>query len=302
MKLSNLRDIVAVAEAGSLRGASRLLGISQPSITRSMRDLEHELGAMLFERRQTGIKLTPIGEAYVRRATAVFSELRRGKDEVDQLKGRSSGQVSIALTAGSGIALMPSILPNFRKRYPSALLQIAESMFQPVEADIRSGTFDFFVGPLDDELSTTTLSIEKLFDNHRVVIARRGHPLARIDTLRDLVGAQWIRPSFSTQRGEADFEAMFERANLPQPEIVMHTRSAIMTLLAVANSDLLTVLPIQWLELAATADRVTMLHLADDLHAAPMCIVRRGDLPLTPMAEHLCDLVRKAGMNYKPRN
>lgn len=299
MKLSNLRDILAVAEAGSLRAASRRLGITQPSITRSVRDVEQELGATLFERHQLGIRLTPIGEAYVKRAAAIFSELRRGREEVEQLKGQMTGQASIALSSGSGIALLPGVLPSFRKRFPTALLQVAESMFQPVEEDIRAGTIDFFVGPFDDELSTTSLTIEKLFDNRRVVITRQGHPLAKATTLAELVDAQWIKPALTTRLGEADFAEMFTRAGLPQPAVVMHTRSALMTLLAVANSDLLTVLPVQWLELPATADWVQVIPLANSLHAAPMCIIRRGDVPLTPMAEHLCDLFRKAGMNYR---
>ena len=299
MKLSHLRDILAVAEAGSLRAASRQLGITQPSITRSIRDVEHELGLSLFSRHAHGVTLTDMGRAFVRRATAVQTELRRAREELEQMKGNFVGQVSIALASASAIALMPAILPNFHKSHPQAMLKVTESLFQPVEADILSGEIDFFVGPLDRDLSATSLSVEKLFDNRRTVLARKGHPLADARTLADLKDARWIRPSFSTQQGEADFQLMFERAGLPQPEIVMQTRSALMTLLAVASSDLLTVLPNQWLEFSPTAERVQAIALDETLHAAPVCIVRRSDLPLTPLAERLCDMTRKAGLNYE---
>jgi DNA-binding transcriptional LysR family regulator len=298
MKLSHLRDIIAVAETGSLRAAGRRLGVAQPAITRSIREIENELGIALFQRHAKGVSLTPMGETFLRRASTIQSQLRRAREEIEQLKGSSTGQVSIALAIASGIALMPSILPNFRKRFPKALLKVTESLFQPVEADIISGEIDFFVGPLDAASSTTKLSVETLFDNHRYILARKGHPLRGAKSLSDLLDVGWIRPSFSTSRGEADFEDMFERAGLPQPNIVMHTRSALMTLLSVANSDLLTVLPAQWLEFSATAQWVDVINVTDSLHAAPVCIVRRADLPLTPMAEHLCDLVRKAGSNY----
>ena len=298
MKLSHIRDVLAVAEAGSLRAASRQLGITQPSITRSIRDTEHELGVTLFIRRANGVTLTEMGEIFTRRATAVQSELRRVREELEQAKGNHVGQVSVAMGIASSIALMPAILPGFQKTYPHALLKVTESLFQPIEHDILSGEIDFFVGPLDQMLSTTSLLVEKLFDNRRVVVARQDHPLAGATTLAELRGARWIRPSFSTRYGEADFETMFERAGLPQPEIVMHTRSALATLLAVSHSDLLTVLPTQWLDFSHTAERVQAIALTEALHSAPVCIVRRGDMPLTPLAEHLCDLTRKAGLNY----
>ena len=301
MKLSQIRDVLAVVEAGSLRAASRQLGITQPSITRSIRDIENELGVALFTRRANGVTLTDMGRIFIRRATAIQVELRRVREELEQAKGDFVGQVSVAMSTASSIALMPTILPAFQSQFPDALLKLTESLFQPIEADILSGEIDFFVGPLDENLSSTSLLVEKLFDNRRVVLARKGHPLAQARRLAELDEARWIRPSFATQYGEADFDAMFERAGLAEPRIVMHTRSALMTLLSVANSDLLTVLPAQWLEFAPTADRIEVIELDEPLSAAPVCVVRRGDLPLTPLAEKMCDLTRKAGHNYGRR-
>ena len=298
MKLSHIRDVLAVAEAGSLRAASRQLGITQPSITRSIRDTENELGLSLFTRRATGVTLTEMGRIFVRRATAIQNELRRVREELEQAKGNYIGEVSIAMSIASSIALMPSILPNLRKEFPHVLLKVSESIFQAVEQDILSGRIDFYVGPMDEDLSQTSLMVEKLFDNRRMVLARRGHPLSGARTLAELRDAQWIRPSFTTRLGEADFDQMFERAKLPPPEIVMHTQSALMTLLAVAHSNLLTVLPKQWLDFAPTAVGLQTIALEETLHAAPVCIVRRSDLPLTPLAERLCDLTRRAGLNY----
>ncbi|HTP81621.1 MAG TPA: LysR family transcriptional regulator, partial [Alphaproteobacteria bacterium] len=59
MKLSQVRDVVAVAERGSLRAAARHLGAAQPALSRSIHELERELGVPLFERRARGMVLTP---------------------------------------------------------------------------------------------------------------------------------------------------------------------------------------------------------------------------------------------------
>ena len=299
MKLHHIRDVLAVAKFGSLRAASRQLGVTQPAITRSIRDIENDLGTALFERHADGARLTPIGEVFVHRAQTIQSEMRRARDEVEQLKGNFVGQVSMAISPGAAITLVPSIISNFRKRYPHVLLRMTESLFQPIERSVASGEIDFYIGGYDRELSSTLLSSERIFDNQRLIIARRGHPLVSAKNVADLSEAQWIRPSFANRPDEVEFERMFERLGIAKPEVVMHTTSTLMTILSIANSDLLTMLPAQWLAASFTREIVEPIILEGvKFSIAPLCIVRRGDIPLTPVAEHLCDLARKAAMNY----
>lgn len=292
MKLSNIRDILAVAETGSLRAASRRLGITQPTMTRNIRDAENELGVSLFTRHAQGVTLTEMGRLFVRRAAAINAELRHISEQLEQAKGRFTGEVSVAMSAAASVALLPAVLGKFQKQYPRALLKLAESLFQPVEMSVLSGEVDFFVGPIYELPAAPSLLVEKLFDNRRIVIAREGHKLSGARSLEELQGARWIRPSFSDHRDEADSEAMFERAGMPTPEIVMHTRSMMMTLIAVTRSDLLTILPMQWLEFAHADHQIQAIDIENGLQAAPVCIVRRSDLPLTPLAERFCDMMR----------
>jgi DNA-binding transcriptional LysR family regulator len=306
MKLTHIRDVLAVAEFGSLRAAGRHLGVAQPAVTRSIHEIERELGVSLFERHARGVRLTAMGQAFVRRAEAVQCELRRAAEEIEQLKGRSTGQVAVALSSAAAIALMPWAMTAFRKRYPDALLKVSEGLFQAVETEIMEGRLDFYVGPFDPAISPTQLSIEKLFDNRRIVVARKNHPLAGARSLGDLNNAEWVHVTLSPRtseavRSEADFDEMFERLGLPKPRIVMHARSALITMMAVANSDMLAILPQQWLESPATGDSLIGLQLAELMPAAPICIVRRHDMPLTPMAEYMCDMMRRAAVHYDHR-
>lgn len=301
MKLNHLRDVLAVAEFGSLRAASRHLGIAQPAMTRAIREIEHELGVTLFERHAKGAKLTPMGEAFVRRARAAQSELERAREEIDQLQGKSTGQVAMVLSQVVSIVIMPAALADFRRRYPDALLKVSENFFQAAEPELLEGRIDFYVGPLDEAISSTNLAVEKLFENKRVAVARKGNPLLEADARTAALEGHWIRPTLSNKLTEADFEDWFLSLGLPRPRIVMHCPSALVTMLAVANSNLLTIMPSQWLEFPTTAALVDPMPRIKPLPAAPICIVRRHDLPLTPMAEYLCDLMRRVGMTYAHR-
>lgn len=300
MKLSQLRDVLAVAEAGSLRAAGRHLGIAQPAITRSIREIEQELGATLFERHAKGVRLTEIGLAFVARAHAVQAELVRAKDEVEQLKGRLSGKVSLALSTASIMVLLPKGLAEFRRRYPDATLKISESFFAPIERELLDGRTDFYVGPYEAGSTANAFIVETLFENQRRVVARRGHPLLHATSFLQLEGAKWLRPATAERSTEGDFEDSLAEFGLIEPQIVVQSRSALITMLTVANSDLLTVVPQQWLDLPLTASLVEALDLPP-FRAAPICIVRRPDMPLTPMAEYFCDMMRRAGLHYAHR-
>ena len=296
MKLVQLNHLVAVAELGGLRRAARHLGIAQPAITRSIRDLEHELGATLFERSATGMTLTPIGEAFVKRSTAVQLELARARDEVQQLKGVSTGTVSIGLSTAPHVSMLPMVLEPFRRRYPDVLLRITEGLFPAIEADIRSGAIDFYVGPLSEDSLAGDFIGEKLLENRRVVLARRGHPLAGATSLAELTDARWVATSV-TMNSEAELSPLFERHGLPGPTIAVQAQSALSMITVAATSDALAMLPQQWLRFVRTSRLLVHIEVREELVAPTICIVSRSRFPLTPIAQHLGDLFRRSALN-----
>ncbi|MGC4027375.1 MAG: LysR substrate-binding domain-containing protein [Steroidobacteraceae bacterium] len=297
MKLTHLRDIAAVAERGSLRGAARQLGITQPAISRSIREVEHDLGVALFERRAKGVILTPMGEAFLRRALVVQNELRRAREEIEQMKGQTAGHVTIALSTIAHIALLPKALDQFRAQYPDVFLRISEEQFMDVEGGLKDGTFDFYVGPLSETSLAMEFTVEKLFDNTRLVFCRKGHALAGAKSLRDLTSARWITTSI-TFRSQAELGPLFEQYGLPAPRVEMQAHSALTMIIAAASSDLLVMLPKQWRDFPATHALLDAIEIEEKPAAAPICIVRRAQMPLTPAAEYMCDMLRRAGQQH----
>lgn len=302
MKLNHFRDVLAVAEHGSLRAASRELGITQPAITRSIREIEHELGAQLFERHARGVRLTRMGQVFARRAEAVRSEIRHARDEIAQMMGETTGEVAIAMSTATSLSVLPKALKEFRRRFPVAILKINESFFQPIEEDILNGRIDFFVGPIDPATVSPHFAVEELFEYRRVVVGRKGHGFSWARDLRDLKEAKWVRPTLSARSTEGDFDQLFDENDLPTSNIVIHARSALITLLTVAESDLLTIVPEQWLHYAPIASELEALDVIQSMPAARIFLVRRLDMPLTPIAEYLCDMVRRVAVQHEHRN
>jgi LysR family transcriptional regulator of abg operon len=303
MKLHHLRHLIVVAERGSIRGAARHLGSAQPAITRSIHEIERELGTAVFERKAKGMVLTPAGELFLRRAITIQEELRRAREEIDQFAGKTTGTVSIGLSTASHIALLPYALKRFKEKYPNTFLDISEGLFPAMERALQNGSLDFYVGPATESPISKEFLVEKLFDNARLIFGRKGHPLAGARSLKDLAGAKWIGTSV-TVATEAELGPLFNRAGLPAPRIEIQAHFALTMIMAAASSDLLTMLPQQWRHSPLTAALLHIFEIQESLPAAPICIVRRARLPLTPAAEYLCDMMRRAAQhpdNQVPR-
>lgn len=290
MKLNALRDFLAVAEKGSLRGAARHLGSAQPALSHNIRELERELGVELFVRRPTGVVLTRMGESFHRRANAAIQELRRGQEELDQLRGETQGSLSVAMSSVPHIALLPTVLQPFRARYPGVKLDVIDTVYPGAEASLLDGSSDFYVGPAPQEPAAGLLR-ETLFENTRVIVGREGHPLAAATSLRDLVDAEWITSSI-THKAEEELGPLFAQHGLPPPKLVMKSHSALTFLVSIVYSDLLMMLPVQWIQ-SPLFHAVRPILVRETLPAPPICLVRRAGMPLTPAGEFMCDLLRR---------
>lgn len=298
MKLSQLRNIVAIAEHRSLRAAAQHLGLAQPNLTRSVRDLEHELGVSLFERKSGGMQLTAMGEVFIRRAKAVQAEIDRSRDEINQLKGQMTGKISVGLSMASSVALLPHLLKPLSARFPGVKLKITEGFFPELRDQILEGGLDFYVGPMLEVRPSRDLAVEVMITSDLVVVGRKGHPLRGATSLADLATARWISTEISAT-GEAEPGNAFAVHGLPAPNIHIESQSTVSTIIIVAKTDLLAIVPRVCLRYIDT-----LLDCIDvgKLTAPPFCLVRRATLPLTPAAEFLSDMVRRAALAEQRRD
>jgi LysR family transcriptional regulator, regulator of abg operon len=293
MKLQHFQDVVTIAERGSIRAAARHLKVAQPALTRSLSDLERELGAPLFERRARGVVATPLGRAFLRRAALILQEVRRTREEVAQLRDLGGGTVTVGLSIAAHLALLPSALNSFRTRYPGVRLHIIEGFYPTLQDGLRDGTVDFYIGPEAGSKPLPELRQEVLFANRRTILCRKSHPLRGARSLSDLVDADWVTTSITTA-AEDEIGILFAEHGLPAPRLAVRSQSAMTLMTCLSHADLLAMVPVQWCEFELTRSVLTTIPVEEPLAAPPLVIVSRADLPLTPAAEHFLDLLRRA--------
>jgi len=295
MKINQLRDAITVAERGSLRAASRHLGLAQSAITKSIQLLEKELGAPIFERQKKGVVPTPMGLLFLRRARIAKEELERAREEIQQHMGSGSGRVVASLSTVPHMAILPEVLPDFLKKYPDVDLIILEGLgFRNVEAQLRDAAVDFYLGVEPPYKLPAGFTSERLFANQRVVIGRSQHPLRNAKSLRELSQARWVMsgPPFTEQLQE-----VFTRQKIAPPTKFSFASSVIGQIVLILNSDMLALVPRQWLDFPLFQGRIQKLNVRERIETPSIIMVRRSAFPLTPAAEHFCDLARRVAVN-----
>src|SRR5471032_1641711 len=179
LTLTQLRVFVAVAEAGSLRAAARSLGIAQSGVTQQLRKLETNAGGPLFERGHRGARLTSVGERLRIRADVILGECVRTENEMRQLRGELTGQVSLGAAAEAMMRLFPALLASFRERCPRIDVHLTSATSRVLTAWVRDGSLDFALALVSNEADIHDLEATTLFESPVAIIARRGHPLGR---------------------------------------------------------------------------------------------------------------------------
>lgn len=297
MKLHHLRNVVAVVERGSLRAGAKHLGLAQPAVSRSIKELEQELGVVLFERNKFGMTLTRAGEVFFRRAKAIQAEFQRTIEEMEHLKGEDRGTITVGCSSATLLAIIPMIVKRFHGKYPNIRIKVVEGSLPMLEGELRDGLVDLYYGPVASGFVDPALVIETFFENQRMIVGRRDHPLRNATTLEELVGAAWVTTPMAVD-SDNEVNSVFVAAGLPPARIVMQASSSMSLAVIVATSDLLAPVPQQWMELIRATGLMVPIPVAGVSNAPRICAVRRANAPLTPAAEFLNDLAARAALTY----
>ncbi|MFD0278038.1 LysR family transcriptional regulator [Kitasatospora sp. NPDC127111] len=191
MELRTLRYFVAVAEELHFGRAATRLHMSQPPLSRAIKQLETDVGARLFARSPTGVTLTPVGSVLLDEARALL-------DHADRVRGRVSAAAGVAtLTIGllgdgtdPGVARLAAA---YRRSHPGIDIRVRETDLTDPTCGLRAGTVDVALtrAPFDE----TALTVRALRTDPVGVVLRADDPLARRDGLRlaELSDRPWFR-------------------------------------------------------------------------------------------------------------
>jgi DNA-binding transcriptional LysR family regulator len=217
MDIDEVRTFLAIAETGGFTRAGQRLHRSQPAISRRIDQIEHELGAALFERLRGRARLTEAGRAFLPHAEAALAALKDGHDAVRDLQAGPRGTVSLALVGTLADTRIVDSLRRFARRADKVRLELRTASSAEVTDLVRRGEatlgLRYFTSNRPDLIETAAGSEAML------VVTARGHRLAGRRRLRAkaLAGERWI--GFPPTPGDRDSSGHLLARQLIQAEL-----------------------------------------------------------------------------------
>lgn len=181
MDLRHLRYFVAVAEELHFGRAAARLHIAQPPLSRQIRDLEEELGVVLFERDRRRVALTQAGTVFLDEARKVLAQLEEGIVAARRAQRGEVGILRIGYVGSVAYSGLPEIVRHFRSRRPSVDVRVLEMTPAAQISAILAGGLD--VGFLRAPVDEPGLAVQVVLDEELMAALPSGHPLAHRKTL-----------------------------------------------------------------------------------------------------------------------
>lgn len=256
-----MRQVLVLAETLNFRLAAERLHMAQPPLSVSIRKLEEEIGAPLFDRSRAGVKLTAAGKGVLEHARRTLFHAEQFRLSAQLGAVGQIGTLRISFVPSSTIRLLPRSIAHFRARHPRVDLRLSESGTNAAMASLRDGLIDIGLVryPTPNHPTVATVIVET---NHYVAALPATHPKAEKARLHlaDLRDEPFIMPS--PLDGSASYMSMMHACSSAGfvPNIVQEASQA-QTILALVESGLgIALVPNVWQHLAPRAVKFHRLH------------------------------------------
>lgn len=173
--LKQLEYFVALADTGSFKSAAEHCGVSQPSLSIQLANLEKRFGQILVERSRPGVILTPAGREVLERARGILAATQNLVDHFEASRSGLSGKIRFGASATLGPYLLPHVIARLHARHPDLSLYIREGTPDVLVQGLGRGDFDLILVQLPVRGDFETI---RLFREPLELVVARDHPFA----------------------------------------------------------------------------------------------------------------------------
>jgi DNA-binding transcriptional LysR family regulator len=195
MDIRQLQYVWEVVRYKSFTKAAEALHITQPTISKMIRNLENELGTDVFVRNGKRVELTDAGQVIYSRAQHILHSFENLSSELNDLTHLKNGRIRIGLPPMVGANFFPTVMSQFRKQYPGIILQMVEDGSKKIEAGVGDGTLDVGVVllPIAEEQFDYFSFVDKIL---KLVV----HPTHRLAEREQVALSELAQESFISFR------------------------------------------------------------------------------------------------------
>lgn len=194
IKFRHIQCLVEICRHKSLKRAAEKLFLTQPAISKTLKELETILGAELLVRNRAGITLTGEGEVFLHFAEMSLASLQQGMAGVEEVGARGKTRLKVGALPSVAASIMPGVALEFRNIAPSSQLEIVAGSHGTLIDQLRIGSLDLVIGRLGRPDLMQGISFTQLYEEKVLFVVRPGHPLLSDPDLSRVSDWQVIYP------------------------------------------------------------------------------------------------------------
>lgn len=293
IRFRHLLVLESLGETHSLRKAAERLGLTQPGCSKLLRELETEVGAVLFERTAAGVSPTPYGEVMLRTAHLILSQANTALEEMETLAGGAYVRVRVGMFGVALSGFVADVVNRMRKVSSSTVIALEEGSSELLLAALRKGDIDCVIGRGGQTGAVGGLRQVPLFFEHVKVVARPNHPFARRKSvpLAEAAALDWVLPARGTVLRQR-LEMFFTQKRLPIPRCQVESSVYAMNQALLPLGDEVTLFPQRLAERMQASASLSILNLELPLELPPVSLWLRDASTFPPAVNHFIHEVR----------
>ncbi|OYU49536.1 MAG: LysR family transcriptional regulator [Rhizobiales bacterium PAR1] len=300
---AQLKALTALSEARNFAIAARHLGLSQPTLHRSARNLESLAGIELFKTTPAGIDFTPAAQKLVQRTRLALGEIRQGLDEIKDVLGRETTQFVLGSLPLARTYIIPTAINAMIAATPRVQIRVIDGPYAELLRGVREGDLDCMIGALRQPAPAEDVVQEPLFSDPLAIVAGRDHPLTRQlhVTLADTLRYPWVAPPKATPAGRYLFETL-RIQDLPETPVRVVSSSLVLLRGLLIQGNYLTIISRHQISEEERQGLLVALPVAlKDSHRA-IGLTYRADWRPTAMQRRFIDFLRDTVRKITPSN
>ncbi|MDX2225299.1 MAG: LysR family transcriptional regulator [Rhodospirillaceae bacterium] len=225
LDVSQLARFVAIAEAGSFRAAAERLGLTQPTLSWSIRQLENAVGTELIERGARGARLTDMGRVLLPRARLIVSESGRALADFEELRQQRDASLAVGVAPMFVEAPFAAASAAVLSRSPRLNIRVIEGYSIDLIAALKQGEIDMAFGGKPQDADAAGVTFEPIHRQRYALVARGRHPIFRSPRINDdsVLAYPWVM--FDAARFVSLEEGRFRARGLEPPRVAARTSS-----------------------------------------------------------------------------
>jgi DNA-binding transcriptional LysR family regulator len=292
LRFRDLHTFQAVAEAGSIAKAAHRLGLSQPAVSKTVKELEANLGVPILDRTYRGVEVTPYGRVLIKHARDMFDDFSKGLSELRFLQDPTEGHLRIGAPEPA-TAMLAGMVCSLQAAFPKVTFEIIVADTLVLFGALRDRAADVVLTRLADPVIEPDLEFDELFNDPLVVIAGSQNPLTKRKriVLADLINEPWVLPPQDTVIGRFGVE-IFRTQGLVAPSPKVVTPSSQMRIELVARTAYLSLAPRATLN--GKDHGITRLHLDLPETARPVGLATLANRSRRPVLAAFIENARRS--------